>query len=231
VIVMIGSLLSLISIFILFLFFLRWGSWLPTAFMQRNRAALRRAGQVDELRQTWVDYDHISPQMRLAALAAEDQQFPEHVGFAWYGMLIAWQGNRMGEPLRGYSTISQQLTKNLFLWPARTYFRKILEAILTLMLEVLWSKRRILESYLNVVQFGEKLFGIEAASRHYFHKPALDLTAAEASLLAVILPNPLQLKIEAPTNWMLERQAEIMQGMDQVAARYPWIGRDCPSPR
>jgi monofunctional biosynthetic peptidoglycan transglycosylase len=163
---------------------------------------------------SWVARDDISPWMPLAVIAAEDQKFPEHWGFdveAIESVLDKENGR-----LRGASTISQQTAKNLFLWDGRSWVRKGLEAGLTLGLEGVWSKRRILTVYLNIAEFGDGIFGVEAASQHYFHKPASRLTMAEAALLAAVLPNPLRFRADAPSGYVRQRQAWIMRQMRQL---------------
>lgn len=140
----------------------------------------------------WVGMDEISPWMGLAAIAAEDQKFPEHWGFDVSAIEKALAHNeRQENRVRGASTLSQQTAKNLFLWDGRSWLRKGLEAGLTVGIETVWSKKRILTVYLNIAEFGEGTFGVEAASRRYFHKPASKLTASEAALLAAVLPNPI----------------------------------------
>lgn len=163
---------------------------------------------------SWVSRDGIAPWMPLAVIAAEDQKFPQHWGFdveAIESVLDKENGR-----LRGASTISQQTAKNLFLWDGRSWVRKGLEAGLTLGLEGVWSKRRILTVYLNIAEFGDGIFGVEAASQHYFHKPASRLTMAEAALLAAVLPNPLRFRVDAPSAYVRQRQAWIMRQMRQL---------------
>lgn len=139
----------------------------------------------------WVNYDQISPQMRAAVIAAEDAQFTKHSGFDFDGMIQAVKKNgEEGEIVLGGSTISQQLAKNLYLYPDRTYFRKGQEAIATWMMEKTWSKRRILEVYLNSVEFGRNIYGVEAAALHYFGRSAAQLNRQQAIFLASLLPNP-----------------------------------------
>ena len=165
----------------------------------------------------WVSMDEISPWMGLAAIAAEDQKFPQHWGFDVAAIEKALSHNERHENrIRGASTLSQQTAKNLFLWDGRSWVRKGLEAGLTLGIETVWSKRRILTVYLNVAEFGEGVFGVEAAAQRYFHKPASRLTMAEAALLAAVLPNPLRFKADAPSGYVRNRQAWIMRQMRQL---------------
>lgn len=141
--------------------------------------------------QDWTPYDDIAEPLVRAVIAAEDDRFMEHDGFDWQGIRRALERNRRaGAPVAGGSTISQQLAKNLFLSPSRSYLRKGEEAIITLLLETLWSKRRIIEVYLNVAEWGDGIYGIGAAARHYYRLPPKALTAADAARLAVMLPNP-----------------------------------------
>lgn len=165
----------------------------------------------------WVSMDEISPWMGLAVIAAEDQKFPEHWGFDVSAIEKALAHNERNENrVRGASTLSQQTAKNLFLWDGRSWIRKGLEAGLTLGMETVWSKKRILTVYLNIAEFGDGVFGVEAAAQRYFHKPASRLTISEAALLAAVLPNPIRFKANAPSRYVHSRQAWIMRQMRQL---------------
>ena len=165
----------------------------------------------------WVGMDEISPWMGLAVIAAEDQKFPEHWGFDVTAIEKALAHNERNENrIRGASTLSQQTAKNLFLWDGRSWLRKGLEAGLTVGIETVWSKKRILTVYLNIAEFGEGTFGVEAASQRYFHKPASKLTASEAALLAAVLPNPIRFRADAPSGYVRSRQAWILRQMRQL---------------
>lgn len=165
----------------------------------------------------WVGMDEISPWMGLAVIAAEDQKFPEHWGFDVAAIEKALDHNERHENrVRGASTLSQQTVKNLFLWDGRSWVRKGLEAGLTLGVETVWSKKRILTVYLNIAEFGDGVFGVEAASQRYFGKPASRLTMSEAALLAAVLPNPLRFKASTPSGYVRSRQAWIMRQMRQL---------------
>ncbi|HCJ6373044.1 monofunctional biosynthetic peptidoglycan transglycosylase [Citrobacter sp. RHBSTW-00671] len=165
----------------------------------------------------WVSMDEISPWMGLAVIAAEDQKFPDHWGFDVSAIEKALAHNERNENrIRGASTLSQQTAKNLFLWDGRSWVRKGLEAGLTLGIETVWSKKRILTVYLNIAEFGDGVFGVEAASQRYFHKPASRLSPSEAALLAAVLPNPLRFKASAPSGYVRSRQAWIMRQMRQL---------------
>lgn len=165
----------------------------------------------------WVSMDEISPWMGLAVIAAEDQKFPEHWGFDVSAIEKALAHNERNENrIRGASTLSQQTAKNLFLWDGRSWVRKGLEAGLTLGMETVWSKKRILTVYLNIAEFGDGVFGVEAAAQRYFHEPASRLSLSEAALLAAVLPNPLRFKANAPSGYVRSRQAWIMRQMRQL---------------
>lgn len=172
---------------------LYWKHWNPqeTSFMRLRLSALQEKQPKARLKHQWVDYARISPHLKRAVVAAEDDRFVDHDGFDWTGIQRALEKNqKRGKSVAGGSTISQQLAKNLFLSPSRSYLRKGQEAVITLMIETLWDKRRILEVYLNVVEWGDGVFGAEAAARHYYRLPASGLGPAQAARLAVMLPNP-----------------------------------------
>ncbi|EHK0946317.1 monofunctional biosynthetic peptidoglycan transglycosylase [Citrobacter farmeri] len=165
----------------------------------------------------WVSMDEISPWMGLAVIAAEDQTFPDHWGFDVAAIEKALSHNERNENrIRGASTLSQQTVKNLFLWDGRSWLRKGLEAGLTVGVETVWSKKRILTVYLNIAEFGDGIFGVEAAAQRYFGKPASRLTQSEAALLAAVLPNPLRFKAAAPSGYVRSRQAWILRQMRQL---------------
>ena len=165
----------------------------------------------------WVSMDEISPWMGIAVIAAEDQKFPDHWGFDLPAIQKALAHNERHENrIRGASTLSQQTAKNLFLWDGRSWVRKGLEAGLTLGMETVWSKKRILTIYLNIAEFGDGVFGVEAAAQRYFNKPASRLSLSEAALLAAVLPNPVRFKASAPSGYVRSRQAWIMRQMRQL---------------
>jgi len=171
-----------------------WWNWVnpdTTRFMSLRLEALQVNDPQAKLRQQWVDYERISTHLKRAIIAAEDAKFVDHEGFDWDGIQQAIERNqRKGRVVAGGSTISQQLAKNLFLTPARTPWRKAEEAIITLMLETIWSKQRILEVYLNVIEWGNGVFGAEAAARHYYGVSAAQLAPEQAARLAGMVPNP-----------------------------------------
>jgi monofunctional biosynthetic peptidoglycan transglycosylase len=168
------------------------------------------------LSKTWVSYDRMSPNLPRAAIASEDSGFCQHHGFDWDAIQNAWNRNRHAGRIRGGSTISNQTAKNAFLWPDRTYPRKALEYYFTGLIELLWGKKRILEVYLNVVEFGPGVYGAEAAAETYFHKPASALSRREAALLVSVLPLPLKWSVARPGPYVQSRTATIMARMSDV---------------
>ena len=165
----------------------------------------------------WVSIEKISKHAPQAVVAAEDQKFLDHNGFDFDAMQKAWENNKKGRRIKGASTISQQTAKNVFLWPGRTMVRKGLEAYFTLLIETLWSKERIMEVYLNVIEMGEGVYGIEAASQTYFRKSAIKLNRGEAAAIAAVLPNPRRWSPARPTPYIQGRQAWIMRQMNNLA--------------
>jgi monofunctional biosynthetic peptidoglycan transglycosylase len=161
----------------------------------------------------WVKREAISQYAYQAVIAAEDQRFYQHYGFDFTEINNAVDSYFEGGRLRGASTISQQVAKNLFLSPSKSLWRKGFEIWFTALIELLWDKQRILEMYLNIAEFGDHLFGIEAASRYYFHTAAQRLSASQAALLAATLPNPIKLKADEPTAYLHKRQAWILRQM------------------
>lgn len=191
----------------------RWFAPPTSAFMLRER--LLKDQPVDY---RWAPWDRLEPRLAIAVVAAEDQKFPFHHGFDFASIAQALEeksGSR-----RGASTISQQVAKNLFLWPGRSYVRKGIEAYLTLLIEALWPKRRILEIYLNVAEFGPGIFGAEAASRKFFSKPASRLSLEEAALLATVLPSPKRMSLRRPSAYMRTRAREIRTWVHQLGGTH-----------
>ncbi len=169
------------------------------------------------LKRDYVDRKEISTYAGLAVMASEDQLFPEHNGFDWKSIEKAMKNNqKKHKRVRGASTISQQVAKNVFLWQGRSWFRKGLEVYFTFMIELLWGKERILEVYLNVAEMGKGVFGIEAASRHYYKKSAKKLTRLEAAQIAAILPNPKKYLIKPLSSYVQRRSYWIMGQMNNL---------------
>lgn len=164
----------------------------------------------------WVSLDEISDNMVDAVMSSEDQNFMVHNGFDFDAIEKAMQHNKVSKKKIGASTISQQTAKNVFLWPGRNWLRKGLEAYFTLLIETIWSKDRIMETYLNVVELGHGIYGVEAASEYYYHKPASDLNRQEAAMLAAILPNPRKYKPNTPSKYLKNRQQRIVRQMTYI---------------
>lgn len=168
----------------------------------------------------WVPIDEISPHLQKAVIASEDPKFLAHNGFDFEAIARAIDANKKRKIKMGASTITQQTAKNVFLYPSRTYFRKGLEVYFTVLIETFWDKRRILEVYLNVVELGPGIYGAEAASQHYWNKPASKLTQGEAQLFAAILPNPRAWNPKKPTNFLLKRRNFIRRNQALLGNSY-----------
>jgi monofunctional biosynthetic peptidoglycan transglycosylase len=193
---------------------LRWVNPPTSAFMLETRMDATAEG--DRTYRTdyeWVDLEHISPHAAIAVIASEDQQFPFHAGFDLNSIRESVRASERGKKLRGASTISQQVAKNLFLWNGYSYFRKGIEAWMTVLIELTWPKERILEVYLNIAQFGRGIYGVEAAARRFYHKPASRLSSSEAAVLAAVLPNPIKLHADRPSDYVLRRREWILGQM------------------
>ena len=169
-----------------------------------------------KIRYRWVDLNKISLHAPLAVVAAEDQKFPVHWGFDSESIEEAWRERANGTRVRGASTISQQVAKNLFLWPGRSFLRKGVEAYFTTLIELLWPKRRIIEVYLNIAEFGNGVFGIAAAGKTFFKKPPIRLSRWECALLAAVLPNPKRFRADRPSTYVLHRTEWIHSEMDRL---------------
>ena len=204
-------LLAIVTLTLLVTLPLRWVNPPGSAFM-----LIERATTSHEIRQQWVGLQEISPELALAVIAAEDQNFPDHHGFDLREIRAAVETHRQGGRLRGASTISQQLARNLYLWPHRSWVRKGLEFWFTLPVELFLPKQRILEIYLNVAEFGVGVYGAEAAAQHHFGKPASALTRAEAALLASVLPAPKHLDASQPGEYLIERQRWVIGQMNNL---------------
>lgn len=177
----------------------------------------------NKFKRDYISGDEMGKNIKLAVIGSEDQKFPTHNGFDLDGIQKAFEHNQKGKKLRGGSTISQQVAKNVFLWQGRSYVRKGLEAYFTFMIEKIWGKERILEMYLNVAEMGIGVFGIEAASEYYFNKPAKDLTKNEAARIAAALPSPRKYNVNPPSSYIssrarhIERQMRNIQGSPGLA--------------
>ena len=194
--------------------------WLPPptsgVMLYRHAEDLLGHGIIRAIDYRWVSNDDIATAASLAAIAGEDQQFFNHQGFDMQSIRSSIMVYSHGGKLRGASTISQQVAKNLFLTPSKNFVRKGLEVWFTLVLELLWDKERILEVYLNIAEFGDHIFGIEAASQHYFGIPAKRLNRPQAALLAATLPNPIRFKANQPSAYLIKRQQWILRQMQNL---------------
>lgn len=162
------------------------------------------------IKHQWVELENISHYMQKTVVRSEDAKFYDHYGFDFEAIKKAQLYNEHHKKKKGASTISQQTAKNVFLWPSRTYFRKAMEAYFTVLIEFFWPKKRIMEAYLNVIELGPGIYGVEAASKYFFKKPAKKLTLAESALLTAVLPNPIKFKVNHPSNYILSRQSKII---------------------
>lgn len=189
-----------------------------TSFMiQRKVEALIEGRENFSIRHKWVAIEKISLNLPLAIMAAEDQLFPEHHGFDLASIEKAFKRNsKRPAHIKGASTLTQQIAKNLFLWPSRSYLRKGVEAWFTLLIELCWSKERILEVYLNSVEFGDGVFGVQAAGRIFYGKNASNISISEAALLAAVLPNPRRYSVKRPSNYVLRRKEWIIRQMGNL---------------
>lgn len=168
------------------------------------------------LKRDYVSYDEMSLHAKLAVISSEDQLFAEHNGFDWKAIGKALEHNEKSKRVRGGSTLSQQVAKNVFLWQGRSWTRKGIEAYFTFMIETIWGKKRILEMYLNVAEMGKGVFGIEAAAQYYYKKPAKKLTRTEAARIAACLPNPKKIKVNPASAYVVKRSVWIISQMNYL---------------
>lgn len=208
------ALVAAVAASVLMVLALRWVPVPVTAFMLADRVAALASGEKGyDFAHDWVAWESITPHAAMAVIAAEDQKFATHRGFDLESIDQALEEAKRGRRLRGASTITQQVAKNLFLWKGQSWVRKGLEAWFTVLIEALWPKRRILEVYLNSAEFGRGTWGVEAAGRRFFGKPAAKLTRAECALLAAVLPSPRRFRVDAPSNYVRQRQGWILGQM------------------
>lgn len=196
--------------------------WVPPAFssfMIIRKIELWLEGTSGTIRYNWKPYEEISEDFALAVIAAEDQKFPNHFGFDLEAIETAMEENKSKSRIRGASTISQQVAKNLFCWPGRSYVRKAIESYYTLLIEMLWNKKRILEVYLNIAELGPGTYGAEAASKNYFDKSAKKLSRNEAALLAAVLPSPRKYSVFKPSKYVQGRSVWIQKQMTQLGGK------------
>jgi len=198
--------------------------WVPpptTSFMLQRRISAVFTGKKNfHISYQWIGWDKIPSHTKLAVVAAEDQKFPHHIGFDFESIGEAVKERTNGDRLRGASTISQQVAKNLFLWPGQSFVRKGLEAYFTVLIEVLWPKKRILEVYLNIAEFGNGVFGVKAASIIFFNKSPSKLYRYQSALLAAVLPSPLRFHANRPSAYVWNRSSWILWHMRLLGRDY-----------
>lgn len=189
----------------------------PVTWLMIQRGFERKADGKDwKIDKEWRNFDELSTNLKYAAMAGEDANFLHHWGFDTKSIQKAYEKNQSGKPMRGGSTISQQTAKNVFLWPGRSWVRKGFEAYFTVLIEIFWSKKRILEVYLNVIEMGDGIYGAEAATRFYYRKPATQLSKRQAALLIAVLPNPRRWTPAKPTPYIYKKQYLILRNMRRI---------------
>ena len=202
-------------IFLLSVIVLRWFNPPFTSFtIQEDWAEL--GAEKYNLREYWIEATDIPEHLKWAVVASEDQLFWEHQGFDIESIKEAWEQRQTGQRSRGASTISQQVAKNLYLWPAHSFFRKGLEAGITVLIEFFWPKERIIEVYLNIAEFGPGLFGIGKASVHFFDQTATELSPEQAARMAAVLPSPKRMRVNPPSPYAEQRSRWILRQMTQL---------------
>ena len=201
---------------VLMVFAMRWINPVTSSIMIQRQISGLFDGEFELVKYHWVDYDDISKFMPIAIVAAEDQNFPIHFGFDFKQIEKALKENKRGRRVRGASTITQQVAKNLFLWEGKSFIRKGIEAYFTLLIELLWDKKRILEVHMNIAEMGDKIFGVGTASVVYFKKPSSKLTISQAALLAAILPNPKRYSAVKPSGYVRGRQSWIIRQINSL---------------
>jgi monofunctional biosynthetic peptidoglycan transglycosylase len=189
----------------------------PTMLVRKIEAL--KLGEESKIYSEWTPYSQIDKNCALAVIASEDQRFPSHKGFDFEALQGALKNNLKGKKIKGASTISQQVAKNVFLWQDRSYIRKGLEVYFTFMIELIWGKERILEVYLNVAETGKMTFGVESACRRYYNHSALEVSKSEAARIAAVLPNPIRFSIKNPSNYVLRRSNSIQRQMRMLGGK------------
>lgn len=201
---------------VLIVFLLRWINPVTSSIMIQRQLESIFSGEFDYIKYSWVDYNDCSPYLPIAFVAAEDQNFPNHFGFDVGEIKKAIKQYERGGKIRGASTITQQVAKNLFLWEGKSFIRKGVEAYFTILIELLWDKKRILEVYMNIAEFGDMIFGVKMATLAYYKKLPNKVTASEAALLAAVLPNPLRYSVVRPSGYVRGRQNWILRQMNSL---------------
>jgi len=213
----------MLSLFLLSVSWVLVYRWLPppaTLHMFSRRAKAGKEGLTDKnINYRYVSLDEVSEYVPLALIAAEDQLFLTHKGFDLKALEEAYKSNRNSKRKVGGSTISQQVAKNVFLWHGRSYLRKAVEAYFTVLIELLWSKARIMEVYLNIAEMGDRVFGIDAAAQTYFKKSPKDLTQQQAALIAAVLPNPIKYSVKKPSRAILSKRRRIQLNMRRLGGK------------
>ncbi|MCC5943111.1 MAG: monofunctional biosynthetic peptidoglycan transglycosylase [Balneolaceae bacterium] len=210
-----GAVVLVLLTLILSVVSLRWINPPATSFTLQEDWTEIEADRYN-LRDYWVPADDIPIHMKWAVVASEDQLFWEHRGFDVESIREAWEQRQTGERSRGASTISQQVAKNLYLWPAHSFFRKGIEAGITVLIELFWPKERIIEVYLNIAEFGPGIYGIGKASEHFFDRSATELTPEHAARMAAVLPSPKRMRVNPPSPYAAERSRWILRQMTQL---------------
>lgn len=191
-----------------------------TPFMIVRKIEAIADGRKSKIYSDWTPIEAMSKEAPLSVVASEDQLFPQHWGFDFKSMGNAFQSNLRGRKIRGASTISQQVAKNVFLWQGRSYVRKVMEVYFTVLIELIWGKERILEVYLNVAETGNMTFGYEAASQRFLNKSSANLTRTEAARIAAVLPSPLRFSVKNPSNYVQRRTLQIARQMRMLGRDY-----------
>ncbi len=200
-------------------FLLRWINPVTSSIMIQRQISALIEGDFRFISYIWISYDNVSPELPIAIVAAEDQNFPNHFGFDFDQIEKALEQHERGRKLRGASTITQQVAKNLFLWEGRSFIRKGIEAYFTVLIELLWDKKRILEVHLNIAEMGDLIFGAGTASLIHFRKTPDKLTRSQSALLAATLPNPKRYSASRPSNYVLRRQAWIIRQVNALGGK------------
>lgn len=201
---------------VIIVFLLRWINPITSSIMVQRQVQSIFNGDFDYIKYSWIDYDDCSPYLPIAFVAAEDQNFPEHFGFDVREIKKALKQYERGRRIRGASTITQQVAKNLFLWEGKSFIRKGIEAYFTVLIELIWDKKRILEVYMNIAEFGDMIFGVKMASLSYYKKLPAKLSPAQAARLAAVLPNPKRYSVVKPSGYVRGRQNWILKQMNSL---------------
>lgn len=210
-----------VGISILAVITLRWVNPPTSSFiLQRKFQAWQQSDNHFHIRYQWADWNTISPHLKMAAITSEDQRFAYHWGLDLSSIEKAVDEYQQGENLRGASTITQQVAKNLFLWQDHSFVRKGIEAYFALLIELCWSKQRILETYLNIAEFGDGIYGVQAAAHRYFNRTAANLTKAQCALMVTALPSPRRYNLANPSDYMYRRQRWVLRYMDLLGEAF-----------